>query len=252
MGRSSRVTLPSTESSARARASAVSAGVGGAEDEEGQVRPRRLGLHEAADGQQGRARPAIPRSRSPPPAASRSSPASSRAPRTASASISARWRRSTVSVAIPAQGSEDEDAFRRRLSAFRCAHPRPGGRAPFLMGTPVSTPWNSRSGGPRWIAVRRHPHLADGALVGAAALLQHRGRDLQLARVLEVAQDDHRVGEVAQVDRRLHARAEEAVLGHDHQRGHAALARGRRAARGGGARGGAPRAWRSGSRSGCR
>ena len=45
--------------------------------------------------------------------------------------------------------------------------------------------------------------LADRALVRAAALLHDRDRLADLAARLEVAQQDHRVGEVARVDRRV-------------------------------------------------
>src|SRR5665213_646621 len=56
--------------------------------------------------------------------------------------------------------------------------------------------------------------LADGVLVLAAALLHHRQGAPDGARVFEVAQHDHRVAEVAHVQRRIH-RADQAVLGQD-------------------------------------
>ena len=45
----------------------------------------------------------------------------------------------------------------------------------------------------------------------AAPLLDHRKRLANLARVFEVAEEQHGIGEIAHVDRRLHG-ADEAVL----------------------------------------
>ena len=70
-------------------------------------------------------------------------------------------------------------------------------------------------------AVAADPVLADGGFVRAGALLDDRDRAAHLPHRLEVAQQDHRVGEVGHVDRRPHV-AHEPVLGH-RQEGRGAL-----------------------------
>ena len=64
--------------------------------------------------------------------------------------------------------------------------------------------------------------LADGALVGSAALL-HDGDSLTNSpSALEIAEQQYRVGEIADIDRRV-GRANEAVLSERKQRGDALL-----------------------------
>ena len=74
-------------------------------------------------------------------------------------------------------------------------------------GTPVRMPRKSRSGvadvDPAAAHVRTRGCVRSCA---AAALLHHRDRLPHLAPGLEVAQQDHRVGQVAGVDRRVHLR----------------------------------------------
>src|SRR5688500_2552846 len=65
--------------------------------------------------------------------------------------------------------------------------------------------------------------LTDRALVLAGALFQYGDRLAHLAARLEVAQQHHRVGEIADVDRTLHV-PDQALLRVDHQGDHAELA----------------------------
>ena len=65
--------------------------------------------------------------------------------------------------------------------------------------------------------------LADGPLVDAAALLDDRDRLPDFALRFEVAKQDHGVGQVAGIDRRLHLRADDAVMRADQQRRDALL-----------------------------
>ena len=70
--------------------------------------------------------------------------------------------------------------------------------------------------------LRGHREVADGGVVHAAALLHDRDRLADPSLRLEVAQQDHAVGEIADVDRRVH-RADQAVLREHEHRGHAVL-----------------------------
>ena len=66
-----------------------------------------------------------------------------------------------------------------------------------------------------WIAQRNpaigYLQLADGVLVMAGSLLDDRDRPPNAPERLELAQEHHRVGEVRDIDRRLHV-ADETVL----------------------------------------
>src|SRR5947209_8220088 len=64
--------------------------------------------------------------------------------------------------------------------------------------------------------------LADGVLVSAAALFNHRQRATHQPVGLEIAKHDHCVAQVADIQRRLH-RAHQAVLGEDQDGHHAEL-----------------------------
>src|SRR5437764_5238868 len=66
--------------------------------------------------------------------------------------------------------------------------------------------------------------LPDGRLMCAAAFLDHGDRFPHFPVRLEVADQNHAVGEIADVDRRRHLRAEEPVLRVDENRRHAVLA----------------------------
>ena len=79
-----------------------------------------------------------------------------------------------------------------------------GSAPPRYSRRPVSTPWNSRSSRPTRSPSAPMRQLADAVLVGARAPLDQRDRLAHLAERLEVAQQDHRVGQVGDVDRRLH------------------------------------------------
>ena len=68
-----------------------------------------------------------------------------------------------------------------------------------------------------------HAEFANGALVDAAAFLHHRDRLPHFAPGFEVAQQDHGVGEVAGIHRRVHLRADDAVMRANQQRRHALL-----------------------------
>src|SRR6185437_8929247 len=65
--------------------------------------------------------------------------------------------------------------------------------------------------------------LPDRRFVSSGALLHHRKRAADAPARLEEAQQQHRVGEVGEVDRGLHG-ADQAVLGEDHDGHHALLA----------------------------
>ena len=74
--------------------------------------------------------------------------------------------------------------------------------------------------------------LANRPLVDAAALLDHRDRLPDFALRFEVAQQHHRIGQVAGVDRRLHLRPDQAVMRADQQRRDTLLRQDTSAARG--------------------
>ena len=102
----------------------------------------------------------------------------------------------------------DQDAQIVRAEAFivRRSVPSSGSVGPSKTGTPVSTPWNSRSGSPTWMPPSSIAELADRALVPAAPLLDDRDRLPHFALRLEVAEQDDRIGQVARVHRRRIAR----------------------------------------------
>src|SRR6202158_4830343 len=70
---------------------------------------------------------------------------------------------------------------------------------------------------------RPQAELADAALMGAGAFLEHGDGLPDLAEGLEIAQQDDVVRQVAELHRRFDDAAHETVLGHDQQRQHAAL-----------------------------
>src|SRR3954447_25742982 len=70
---------------------------------------------------------------------------------------------------------------------------------------------------------RGDAQLAHGALVGTRAALDQRDGLAHLAEGLEVAQQDHRIGQVGEIHRRLQRLAQEARLRHDQQGQHPLL-----------------------------
>ena len=134
----------------------------------------------------------------------------------ASPSIAARDRR------IAPLRREDQRAFG---SIARChSAPRSSSRVArsTSSGTPRSTPWKSISGSPERDPALADAIFADRVFVRAGPLLDHRHRPAHPPERLEIAQQDDRVGEIGDVDRRLHV-ADQAVLG-DGQEGRGALA----------------------------
>src|SRR5688572_5942632 len=61
-------------------------------------------------------------------------------------------------------------------------------------------------------ALAAHLEIADGILVDAPALLDHRDSLVQTAVRFVVAEENHAIGEVADIDDRLHRRADQTVL----------------------------------------
>ena len=82
------------------------------------------------------------------------------------------------------------------------------------IGMPERMPRKCLSGGPTLRPPLAHAEFANGLLVIAAALLHDGDGLVQLAFRLVVAQQDHAVGEVADVDGRDHVRADQSVLRH--------------------------------------
>ena len=112
----------------------------------------------------------------------------------------------------------------RRSIRSRSAHRSSAGPpAPTYCGTPVSTPWKSVSASPTRSPSRLMRNSRIVGLVLAGPLLHDRDRPAHVALRLEEPQHDDRVGEVADVDRRRHRRADHAVLRHDQDRRDAAL-----------------------------
>jgi hypothetical protein len=116
------------------------------------------------------------------------------------------------------------------------------------VGTPVSTPRNSRSGSPTLQPSLGQAELANRAFVRASALLEDGHCLPHFASRLEVAHQDHGIGQVARVDRRLHVGADEALVRSDQDRRHAGLAEVSGASRAVARSGTAPPASRSCSR----
>ena len=149
-------------------------------------------------------------------------------------------RISTRSIAAGVAGRHAAVSVRgRRLARRRPARrsARRGTRA--AARRPMMRPSSSRNS-------RMRP------LVLAAALLHHRDRLPHLAPRLEVAQQDHRVGEVAGVDRRVSSGCRSAPAARRSGSSPRPAGPDTSAARAAGSSGTAPRASRSGSRSGCR
>ena len=93
-------------------------------------------------------------------------------------------------------------------------------RSPGSRGTPRNTPWKSTSGSP--IRTPRRSRIRGSCPRAPRPLLDDGNGAADRARSLEVAQQDHRVGEIGDVDRRLHV-AHQPVLG-DGQEGRNTLA----------------------------
>src|SRR6185503_1126948 len=130
-------------------------------------------------------------------------------------------RQRVASLVVGARSSTDSSRNRRSalllpaaMRAFERALPIHGNAAEYAV---VLREWRADRH-----AAALQAELAQAVLVRAAPLLDHGQRAPDLAGRLEVAQRDDRVGEVARVDRRLHAAAEQALL-RDHHHGHHTL-----------------------------
>ncbi len=110
-------------------------------------------------------------------------------------------------------------SFRRRHVFFPAAGP-----APSVLGRPRQNPPELLERRPEPKPVAVHRELPDRALVTAAAFLRNRDGFPNLPLGFEVAQEEDRVGEVADVDRNVQVGAHEAVLRHRRDHGDPALA----------------------------
>ena len=129
-----------------------------------------------------------------------------RAPAHARAAMPASRRNVERDLRVGLVRRDDDDRGHRTCTrrAIRCRRCR-GLPPPTNRGTPVSTPSNSLERLPD--ARRRRCAILSSrivVLVRAAALLDDRDRLADRAARLEEAREDHRVGEVAHVDRHAH------------------------------------------------